>query len=128
MENEPVSISFEQRLIKAKTAAERISSMIQFTKEYEDIGEHIPTWQNVRSLVDKSADEVHLGQITLQNDVPSSIEMFADPLIVKVFHNLVDNAIKHGGNTDPDTILRGGERRNEGRSSARTMGRVSPPR
>jgi PAS domain S-box-containing protein len=100
MEGEQVSIPFEQRLIKAKTAAERISSMIQFTKEYENIGEHFPAWQKVRLMVEKSADEIHLGPITLQNDVPSGIEMFADPLIVKVFHNLVDNAIRHGGNAN----------------------------
>jgi PAS domain S-box-containing protein len=97
MEGERVSIPFEQRLIKAKTAAERISSMIQFTKEYENIGVNLPAWQDVRSLVEKSANEVNLGTIVLANDVPPGVEVFADPLIAKVFNNLVDNAVRHGG-------------------------------
>lgn len=99
MEREDVSISFEQRLIKAKTAADRIASMIHFTKEYEDIGMHAPAWQNVRALIEKSVGDVQLGQIRLQNDVPAGIEILADPLIIKVFYNLVDNAVKHGVST-----------------------------
>ena len=31
------------------------------------------------------------------NDIPSDIEIHADPLISKVFHNLIDNAVRHGG-------------------------------
>jgi signal transduction histidine kinase len=31
------------------------------------------------------------------NDVPPGIEVFADPLISKVFFNLIQNAVKHGG-------------------------------
>jgi PAS domain S-box-containing protein len=103
LEGDHVSVSSEQRLIKARTAAERISSMIQFTKEYEDIGENLPTWQDVRSLVERSSAEVCLGHVRLQNEVPSGIEWFADPLIIKVFHNLVDNALRHGWTT---TLIR----------------------
>ena len=32
----------------------------------------------------------------VKNDIPSCIELFADPLIVKVFYNLMDNAVRHG--------------------------------
>jgi signal transduction histidine kinase len=60
---------------------------------------HAPAWQKVRALVEESVGDVQLGQIRLQNDVPAGIEIFADPLIIKVFYNLVDNAVKHGVST-----------------------------
>jgi PAS domain S-box-containing protein len=91
--------SFEGHLHKAGAAAKRISTMIQFTKEYEDIGVHIPSGQDVRTLIENCIKEAHLGHIRIVNDVPPMTEIFADPLIVKVFHNLIDNAMRHGGKT-----------------------------
>jgi signal transduction histidine kinase len=37
------------------------------------------------------------GKVTPKNDIPTKTEMFADPLIFKVFFNLIDNALRHGG-------------------------------
>jgi signal transduction histidine kinase len=39
----------------------------------------------------------------LENNVPGDLEMLADPLIIKVFGNLIDNSLRHGGGT---TIIR----------------------
>jgi PAS domain S-box-containing protein len=88
----------KQRLLKAEIAAERISAMIEFTKEYEHIGVNAPIWQDISTLVDRCAMDVHLGQIRIENDVPTGTEVFADPLISKVFYNLMDNAVQHGRN------------------------------
>jgi signal transduction histidine kinase len=70
--------------------------MIQFTKEYEDVGVKAPIWQNIRAMIEKEDKSVILGPIKLVNDVPTNLEVDADPLIAKVFHNLIDNAIRHG--------------------------------
>ena len=82
---------------KVTAAANRISAMIRFTKEYEQIGVHAPTWQDCRTLVDTAAKQATLGKITVKNDLPAGIEVFADPLVVKVFYNLMDNAVRYGG-------------------------------
>jgi len=82
---------------KVSTAAERISAMIRFTKEYEEIGVHAPTWQDCRTLVDTAAKQAPLGKIMVKNDLPAGAEVFADPLVVKVFYNLMDNAVRYGG-------------------------------
>ena len=71
--------------------------MIRFTKQYEQIGVHDPVWQDIRTLVRTATKEVPLGKIKVKNDVPEMTEVFADPLIVKVFYNLMDNAVKYGG-------------------------------
>jgi len=98
LEKKQFEHSSDEHLLKAEAAAERISAMIQFTKEYEDIGVHAPIWQDVRALVDECTKDVPSGPIKVVNDVPVDTEVFADPLIVKVFHNLIHNAVRHGGN------------------------------
>ncbi|MFH0967513.1 MAG: PAS domain S-box protein, partial [Methanobacteriota archaeon] len=97
LENLPFNTSHNDYLLKISTAAQRISSMIKFTKEYEDIGIYAPTWQNCHTLVEIAAKQAPLGQITIENDLPTDTEIFADPLIVKVCYNLIDNAVRYGG-------------------------------
>ena len=33
----------------------------------------------------------------VKNDIPAGTKVFADPLIIKVFYNLMDNAVRYGG-------------------------------
>jgi PAS domain S-box-containing protein len=87
----------KEYFVKIASASERISAMIQFTREYEAIGITSPTWQNSFTLVDTAAKEAPLGGIRMKNDLPAGTEVFADPLIVKVFYNLMDNAVRYGG-------------------------------
>jgi PAS domain S-box-containing protein len=83
--------------LRVSNAAKRISAMIKFTKEYEEIGVHAPTWQDCRTLVDTAAKQAPLGKVMLKNDLFAGAEVFADPLVVKVFYNLMDNAVRYGG-------------------------------
>ncbi len=82
---------------KVAIAAQQIYSLIQFTKDYEEIGVKTPEWQDIQTSVGTAANEAPLGQIKLKNDLPVGIEVFADPLIAKVFYNLIDNAVRYGG-------------------------------
>jgi PAS domain S-box-containing protein len=83
--------------VKVGTAAQRISAMIQFTKEYEKIGVSTPVWQDVRTVLDTAAKQAPLGKVMVKNDIPDGTKVFADPLVVKVFYNLMDNAVRYGG-------------------------------
>ncbi len=89
--------SQEEYCQKASAAAERIAAMIHFTKEYEQIGVNSPVWQDLRKLVETAATQTQLGKITVKNELPAGAEVFADPLIIKVFYNLMDNAVRYGG-------------------------------
>ena len=82
---------------KVKTVAERISSSIQFTQEYEKIGVTDPVWHNCHTLVDTAATQILFGDSIVKNDIPAGTKVFADPLIVKVFYNLMDNSVRYGG-------------------------------
>jgi signal transduction histidine kinase len=91
---DPLQSEYSQ---KVSTAVNRIAAMIQFTKEYEEIGVHAPKWQDCHTLVDTAAKQALLGKIVVKNDFPAGQEVFADPLVVKVFYNLMDNAVRYGG-------------------------------
>jgi signal transduction histidine kinase len=79
------------------TASQRIAAMIRFTKEYEQIGVNAPVWQECRTIVDTAANDAPLGKVMVKNTIPPGTEVFADPLIVKVCYNLMDNAARYGG-------------------------------
>ncbi len=80
---------------KEATATERINQQITFTKHYQDIGVQAPQWQNVHDTITAAATLLDLSSVTVQ--IPSSnIEIYADPLLGKVFYNLLENAVRHG--------------------------------
>lgn len=81
---------------KATTAADQIAGMIQFTREYEQIGISAPAWHDCRRMADQVAGQVLPDRITFHNDIPHGMEVFADPLVVKVIYNLLDNAVRYG--------------------------------
>ncbi|NLD56891.1 MAG: PAS domain S-box protein, partial [Methanomicrobiales archaeon] len=87
----------------ATTAAERIAAMIQFTKEYEQVGVQTPVWYDIMTLVDKAARKVAHGNIVIQNNLAPGVEVFSDPLIEKVIYNLIENAVRYGNTI---TIIR----------------------
>ena len=89
--------SLEEYFKTLATAAQNITSMIQFTGEYAKIGVNAPVWQDCRTLIDDAAKQVPLGQVIVKNDFPSGAEVFADPLFVKFCYNLMDNAARYGG-------------------------------
>jgi PAS domain S-box-containing protein len=89
--------TLEEFFTKITKASERIASMIRFTKEYEKIGVNAPIWKDCRTIVETATKQAPLGKVIVKNDLPSGAEVFADPLIFKVFYNLMDNAARYGG-------------------------------
>jgi len=89
--------ALEDYFTRITKASSRISAMIRFTREYEEIGISVPAWQNCRTLVDTAAKDAPLGKVMVNNDLPAGIVVFADPLVAKVFYNLMDNAVRYGG-------------------------------
>lgn len=55
-----------------------------------------PTWQEVHELVNTVIKEALLGQVIVINDLPAGMKIRADPMIVTVFYNLMDNAVRYG--------------------------------
>lgn len=82
---------------KARGIINQTINTVKFTDEYQNIGIKSPIWQDLHHLVQNSVQYVSLHHIILQNDIPEGVEVFADPLIEKVFANLIENSVKYGG-------------------------------
>lgn len=83
-------------LSKSMRISERISTMIEFTKMIDEIGIQAPSFENLHTLVDTAAGGFPSVPVRIVNDIPNDVEIIADSLMVKVFFNLIDNAIRHG--------------------------------
>ncbi|MFA5254988.1 MAG: PAS domain S-box protein [Methanoregula sp.] len=77
-------------------AAEAIQRQIEFTRYYENLGVQAPCWQDVAEVFSSAAAQLPLGGIAVEIQV-AGISVYADPLIGKVFYNLIENSLRHGG-------------------------------
>lgn len=80
----------------ATAVVNQIIATVEFTGEYQKIGVKSPVWHNAKMLVDMSGKFIGPGAVRIENALPESLELYADPLIMKVFSNLIDNAVKYG--------------------------------
>ncbi|QSZ66246.1 PAS domain S-box protein [Methanofollis aquaemaris] len=80
---------------KEEMAAESIRRQIEFTRDYQDIGVAAPVWQDVRRVIAGSVRALDVGGVALSIEF-EGLEIYADPLLQKVFFNLVDNALRYG--------------------------------
>lgn len=76
-------------------AAHHIERQIAFTRDYQDIGVNTPVWQELGEIIRQALQSIQISPIQVDIDI-SGIEIYADPLIVKVFFNLMDNARRYG--------------------------------
>ena len=73
-----------------------IERQIAFTRDYQELGVNAPGWQNVDATARKAAGALPMRNVQIDVDC-SDLEVFADPLFEKVFYNLIDNALRYGG-------------------------------
>ena len=83
-------------ITKEEHIAETISRQIDFTKDYEEMGIKAPIWQSVSNIVRDVTSRLPMRNILVDIGDPD-IEIFGDPLLEKVFYNLIDNALRYGG-------------------------------
>ena len=81
---------------REEKAMEAIREQIVFTRVYEEIGTATPVWQDVDALIAQSSRHIDLKDVHLTHDNPG-LEIYANPMLGKVFYNLFDNAVKYGG-------------------------------
>jgi PAS domain S-box-containing protein len=80
---------------KMKDTVSIIGENIEFTRLYQNLGIVAPAWQNVHEVFFNACTHVDIKKIRVQSD-SEGYEIYADPLLERVFYNLVENAILHG--------------------------------
>jgi signal transduction histidine kinase len=82
-------------IAREEQAANAIRSQILFTRDYQNVGVHSPKWQNVAETVSLAIATLDLRRVEVSLDL-RQVLVFADPLLEKVFYNLVENSLRHG--------------------------------
>jgi PAS domain S-box-containing protein len=85
----------QEYLKNMRTAADAVIRQLDFTGDYQKMGVAKPEWIDVKTAFlngtagfspSKLAKSVHVD----------GLEVYADMMFEKIFHNLVDNSIRHG--------------------------------
>ena len=83
------------QLKKIEQITDLIQKQIRFTRDYQNIGENAPQWQDVATTIGNAIGGLDLKGIRVEKDL-GCLEIFADFLLEKVFYNLVENSVRHG--------------------------------
>jgi PAS domain S-box-containing protein len=79
---------------KQEKALLAIRSQIEFTRAYDDLGVKSPLWQHVGHTAARAyAQFINTISFTCET---GDLEIYADPMLEKVFYNLFDNAFRYG--------------------------------
>ncbi|OPY38209.1 MAG: sensory histidine kinase AtoS [Methanoregula sp. PtaU1.Bin051] len=86
-------------LAKIDAAAATIASQIEFTKIYQEMGLKAPAWFQIEEVVTQAGNSLVKFSTTCRK-----YEIFADPMLGRVFFNLFDNSVRHGEKVTAITV------------------------
>lgn len=84
-----------QLLHDVKNLVGIIQRQINFTKQYQEVGIRAPQWQRVAAVIERVIPNFSRAGLSFSIDL-DRLEIYADPLLEKVFYNLIDNAVRYG--------------------------------
>jgi PAS domain S-box-containing protein len=80
---------------KIEGLAKTIETQISFTSDYQHMGVLAPRWQRIDHIIEEVVVQSGYFSVNIVSDI-GPLEVYADPLLTKVFVNLIDNALRHG--------------------------------
>jgi signal transduction histidine kinase len=87
------------QLISARNAADTIRDQLEFTADYQEMGVASPKWIGAKEALAQGSSTLTLAGVSVKSEL-DDLEILADPMIHKVFHNLIDNSLRHGKRVD----------------------------
>jgi PAS domain S-box-containing protein len=82
-------------LSEAENAARILQEQVEFTRDYQDMGIKEPAWQDLGDTLRRAMNGISPGKVRIESGV-NGVTVYADPLLEKVVHNLIENALKYG--------------------------------
>lgn len=90
----PLDPRMQEYFNNLNKAAKTIQHQIEFTKEYQEIGVKAATWQDISKTIEKACSVFKMENVSLTITC-KNVEIFADPLLERVFYNLFENAFRY---------------------------------
>ena len=95
LKEDPKDDAQKEIFSKVEILTQTIKKQLEFTRVYQDIGIQSPQWQSLTDIARRVEISTDLGGVHITSDL-EEMEIYADPLLENVFHNLVDNTLRHG--------------------------------
>jgi signal transduction histidine kinase len=86
----------QEKLRKIKEASLNLQRYLEFTGVYERVGVKVPEWIDLGKALTHSLFGLGPHKFVLHNGL-SGVVVVGDRMLSKVFRNLVDNTVAHGG-------------------------------
>jgi len=83
-------------LSKMERSNDAARMLIEFAGDYQSVGIKAPAWLSVDDLFARAVLQHHPEGIEVAASV-DGVTVYADAMLEKVFYNLVDNTVRHGG-------------------------------
>jgi PAS domain S-box-containing protein len=74
-----------------------IEQQVLFSREYEMLGVNAPEWLEIRTITREASARMDLTGIALDLSRLQDVEVYADGLFRNAIQNLIDNSLRHGG-------------------------------
>jgi signal transduction histidine kinase len=87
---------YAEYLRRMDRALRAIKRQIEFTRDYQNMGVREPTWQSLTAVWQKSLTGLDTQGVIVKLEA-NGFEIFADAMFEKVFYNMLDNSLRHGG-------------------------------
>jgi PAS domain S-box-containing protein len=95
LKDPPPRMQYSMYISKLRETIMNISENIEFTQHYENLGISAPEWQNVHEVFFSTCAQIDIKKIRVQSDL-NGLEIYADPLLERVFFNMVENSVLYG--------------------------------
>lgn len=78
-----------------QNSIDTIHRQLVFMEDYEMVGSLEPHWMPLRETVEEAIEDLDTSSLSIELDI-RDVSILADPLLVKVFINLIHNSLVHG--------------------------------
>lgn len=72
-----------------------IIKQIEFSRSYQDIGSEKPRWMDPEEQISIAKESLMREDVKIRLEI-DPVLIYSDPLLEKVFYNLIENAVRHG--------------------------------